>query len=229
MYIGFPIIGLALVFVLLYFVVTSRRDTSPTRREAASGSALFSGAARPRPRGIDPDLIAELVALLRGPGVDLEPTALELAEHGERAHVILNRARAGLVGRLQNRSDDFAATRALQAVNAASARLVSRADRSEQDRLVHAGLSGVERLRIWLRTRTRRLHRQPDAAIRTTPRPDTLSSPAGERMRHTGAAFAPGHSRLELKDRHGQASPRLRRIGPAAGHPARSLSRALEQ
>ena len=32
MYIGFPIIGLALVFVLLYFVVTSRRDTSPTRR-----------------------------------------------------------------------------------------------------------------------------------------------------------------------------------------------------
>ena len=32
MYIGFPIIGLALVFVLLYVVVNSRRDTSPTRR-----------------------------------------------------------------------------------------------------------------------------------------------------------------------------------------------------
>jgi hypothetical protein len=32
MYIGFLIIGLALVFVLLYFVVNSRRDTSPTRR-----------------------------------------------------------------------------------------------------------------------------------------------------------------------------------------------------
>jgi hypothetical protein len=32
MYIGFPIIGLALVFVLLYFAVNSRRDTSPTRR-----------------------------------------------------------------------------------------------------------------------------------------------------------------------------------------------------
>lgn len=32
MYIGFLIIGLALVFVVLYFVVNSRRDTSPTRR-----------------------------------------------------------------------------------------------------------------------------------------------------------------------------------------------------
>jgi hypothetical protein len=32
MYIGFPTIGLALVFVVLYFVVQSRRDTSPTRR-----------------------------------------------------------------------------------------------------------------------------------------------------------------------------------------------------
>jgi len=32
MYLGFPIIGLALVFVLLYFLVKSRRDTSPTRR-----------------------------------------------------------------------------------------------------------------------------------------------------------------------------------------------------
>jgi hypothetical protein len=32
MYIGFPIIGLALVLVVMYFVVKSRRDTSPTRR-----------------------------------------------------------------------------------------------------------------------------------------------------------------------------------------------------
>lgn len=31
MYIGFPIIGLALVLVVLYFVVKSRRDSSPTR------------------------------------------------------------------------------------------------------------------------------------------------------------------------------------------------------
>jgi hypothetical protein len=93
--------------------------------------------------------------MLRGPGVDLEPTALELAEHGDRAQAILGRARSSLIVRLHNRSDDFAATRALQAVSSASARLVSRTDRWEQDRLVHAGLSGVERLRIWLRTRTR--------------------------------------------------------------------------
>jgi hypothetical protein len=32
MYIGFPTIGLALVFVVLYFVLKSRRGTSPTRR-----------------------------------------------------------------------------------------------------------------------------------------------------------------------------------------------------
>ena len=32
MYIGVPVIGLALVFVLVYFMLKSRRDTSPTRR-----------------------------------------------------------------------------------------------------------------------------------------------------------------------------------------------------
>ena len=32
MYIGVPVIGLALVFVLAYFMLKSRRDTSPTRR-----------------------------------------------------------------------------------------------------------------------------------------------------------------------------------------------------
>jgi hypothetical protein len=90
--------------------------------------------------------------MLRGPGVDLESTAVELAEHGERAQVILDRARAGLIVRLQNRSDDFAATRALQAVYSASARLVSRPDPSERDRFVRAGLSGVERIRrLWTR------------------------------------------------------------------------------
>lgn len=102
--------------------------------------------------------------MLRRPGVDLEPAALELADHGDRARVILDRARAGLVVRLQNRSDDFAATRALQAVSAASARLVTQADPSEQDRFVHEGLSGVERMRIWLRTKIMRRHQPADAA-----------------------------------------------------------------
>ena len=177
---------------------------------------MFSGAALLSTRGIDPDLVAELVGVLRGPGVDLEATALALADHGDRARVILDRARAGLVVRLQNRSDDFAATRALQAVNSASARLISHTQPSEQNRLL--GLSGVDRMRIWLRTRIRRRHQPEDAAPRATPRPDTPSSPARETTRHTNAPSAPGHSRLEPRDRNGQTSPHRERIRPAAGH-----------
>ena len=183
---------------------------------------MFSGAALPPPRGIDPDLVAELVAVLRRPGVDLEPTALELAEHGDRARVILDRVRAGLVVRLQNRSDDFAATSALQAVNFASARLVSHIHPSEQDRVLDAARSGVDRIRIWLRTRIRRQHRPADVAARAAPRPDTTSSPARETTRHTNAASAPGHSRLELRDRNSRTSPGRERVRPAAGH-ARTL------
>lgn len=178
---------------------------------------MSSGAALPRPREIDPDLVAELVAVLRGPGVDLESTALELSENGDRARVILDRARAGLVVRLQNRSDDFAATSALQALNSASARLVSHTHPSEQDRLLDAGLSGVDRMRIWLRTRIRRQHQPADAAARATPRPDTPSS-ARETTRDTNVASAPGYSRLEVRDRNGQTSPRRERIRPTAGH-----------
>jgi hypothetical protein len=180
------------------------------------------GAALPPTRGIDPDVVAELVAVLRGPGVDLESTALELAENGDRARVILDRARAGLVVRLQNRSDDFAATSALQAVNSASARLVSHTHPSEQDQVLDAGLSGVDRMRIWLRTRIRRQHQPPDAAARATPRPDPPSSPARATTRHTNAASAPGHSRPELQDRNRQTSPRRERIRPPAGY-ARTL------
>jgi hypothetical protein len=177
---------------------------------------VSSGAALPPTRGIDADLVAELVAMLRGPGVDLEPTALELADHGERARVILERARDRLVVRLQNRSDDFAATGALQAVNSASARLVSHTHPSEHDRVLDADRSGVDRMRIWLRTRIRRQHQPADAAARATPRPDTPSSPARATTRDTNAASAPGHSRLELRDRNRQTSPRRERIRLAA-------------
>jgi hypothetical protein len=176
---------------------------------------LFSGAAHPSTVGIDPDLVAELVAVLRGADVDLEPTALELAEHGDRARAILDRARAGLVVRLQKRSDDFAATRALQAVNSASARLVTHAH-PRQDRLLDAGRSGVDRIRIWLRTRIGRRHQPGDAAARATPRPDIPSSPVRE-ITPSNAASAPGHSMPELADRNGQTSPRRERIRPAAG------------
>jgi hypothetical protein len=155
--------------------------------------------------------------VLRGADVDLEPTALELADHGDRARVILDRARAGLVVRLQKRSDDFAATGALQAVTSASARLVSHAHPSEQDRLLDAGRSGADRMRIWLQTRIRRQHQPADAAARATPRPDIPSSPVREVTRHTNAASAPGHSRPELADRNGQALPRREPIRPTAG------------
>jgi hypothetical protein len=178
---------------------------------------VFSGAVLPSTRGIDPGLVAELVGVLRGPGVDLEPTALELAEHGDRARVILDRARAGLVVRLQNRSDDFAATRALQAVNSASARLVSHTLPSEQDRLLDAGLSGVDRMRIWLRTRIRRQH-QPATAARATPRPEAPSSPAREITRHTNAASAPGALEARASGPQRQTTPRRERIRPTAGH-----------
>ena len=179
---------------------------------------MSSGAALPRQRGIDPDLVAELVAVLRGPGVDLEATALELAEDGDRAGVILDRARAGLVVRLQNRSDDFAATSALQAVTSASTRLVSHTLPSEQDRVLDAGLSGVDRMRIWLRTRIRRRYQPADAAARATPRPDTPSPPARETTRHTNAASAPGpfEARASGLQRPDITTPRAN--PPPAGH-----------
>jgi hypothetical protein len=177
---------------------------------------LPSAGALPSTRGIDPDLDAERVAVLRGPGLELEPTALDLADPGDRARVILDQARAGLVVRLQNRSDDFASTRALQAVTLASARLVSHTHPSDQDRLLDAGRSGVDRIRIWLRTRIRRHHQPEDATARAIPRPDAPLSPARETMGHTNAASAPGHLRLELRDRNAQTSPRRERIRPAA-------------
>jgi hypothetical protein len=183
---------------------------------------VFSGAALPSTRGIDPDLVAELVGVLRGPDVDLEPTALELAEHGDRARFILDRARAGLVVRLQNRSDDFAATRALQALNSASARLVSPTLPSEQDRVLDAGLSGVDRMRIWLRTRIRRQHQPADAAARAIPRPDAPSSPARDITRYTNAASAPGALEARASGPQRQTSPRRERILLAADH-ARTL------
>ena len=46
-----------------------------------------------------------------------------VAEHGDGAQLVLEQARAGLLVRLHNRSDDFAATRELQAVSARLAQL----------------------------------------------------------------------------------------------------------
>jgi hypothetical protein len=76
-----------------------------------------------------------------------------------------------LVVRLQKRSDDFAATSALQAINSASARLVSHTHPCEHDRLLDAGRSGVDRIRIWVRTRIRRQHQPVEARTLVEPRP----------------------------------------------------------
>src|SRR5260370_27071006 len=135
--------------------------------------------------------MAEVVGVGDGPGVGLEPTALELAEHGDRARAILDQAGAGLLVRLHNRSDDFAATKALQAVNSAYARLVSHIDPCERDRLVQQAVRGRTHANL-VRTRSRSLHQRAGAAVRAKPHPAMLASPAGETMRQTNAASAPG-------------------------------------
>jgi hypothetical protein len=68
---------------------------------------------------------------------------------------VLEQAQVVLLARLHSRPDDFSATTELQAVNALSARLKSQIPPLERDRLVQAGLSSVERTRIWLRSKAR--------------------------------------------------------------------------
>src|SRR6266545_2912704 len=82
-------------------------------------------------------------------------TADVVAEHGADAQLMLDQARAGLLVRLHNRSDDFAATRELQALNALAAHLRSHIDPLESDRAMRAGLSRFERTRVWLRSKAR--------------------------------------------------------------------------
>src|SRR5260370_3258582 len=122
--------------------------------------------------------MAEVVGVGDGPGVGLEPTALELAEHGDRARAILDQAGAGLLVRLHNRSDDLVATKALQAVNSASARLVSHIDPCERDRLVQQAVRGRTHANLAAD------QKQEPASTRgrgrtSKPHPAMLSSPAG--------------------------------------------------
>ncbi len=62
----------------------------------------------------------------------------------------LEETRRLLTARLFRNPADFAATTDLQAVIATSAGIRSQIAPSERDALVHAGLSNVERTRIWL-------------------------------------------------------------------------------
>jgi hypothetical protein len=87
-------------------------------------------------------------------------------ERGDRAQLVREQARAALLVRLHNRSDDFAATNELQAISALSGRFKSQLRPLQRDRLVHAGLSSVERTRIWLRSKAGSGGRRAEAAVR---------------------------------------------------------------
>lgn len=120
---------------------------------------------------IEPVLSASLAASLRSGGPELEQTARELAAHGDQSGAILDRARSRLLRRLHRSSDDFAATRALQAVNAATVRLASSIGTGQSERVRHLGLSSNDRTRLWLRSASRRVGRPTDAVLGSTKRP----------------------------------------------------------
>ena len=106
-------------------------------------------------------------------------TVAELVpERGDRPGFVLEQAQAVLLARLHNRPDDFAATTELQAMNALSARLKSQIPPLERDRLVHEGLSSVERTRIWLRSKFRSRGRGAETVSAAEPRPEAPTAAA---------------------------------------------------
>jgi hypothetical protein len=107
----------------------------------------------------EPVLSDSLVASLQSGGPELERTARELVAHSYQAAAILERVRTRLLSRLHRRSDDFAATNALRAVNSATARLALSVGPAQSQRLRHCGLSSNERTRIWLRSAFRGMRR----------------------------------------------------------------------
>jgi len=123
----------------------------------------------------------------------LAPVIAELvSERGDRPRFDLEQARAVLLARLHNRPDDFAATTELQAMNARSARLKSQIPPLERDRLVHEGLSSVERTRIWLRSKARSRHRGAETTVGAAgPCPEAPTTTAARRGVVGGASPAP--------------------------------------
>jgi hypothetical protein len=65
----------------------------------------------------------------------------------------LDRTRSALLVRLHRRPDDLAATVELQAIDARSAEMRSHAGSDERNELVRGGLSGVEVIRRWVRSK----------------------------------------------------------------------------
>jgi hypothetical protein len=87
-------------------------------------------------------------------------------EPGDRQRFVVEEAQALLLARLHTRPNDFAATTELQAMNALAARLKSQqTPRLERERLVHEGLSRVERTRIWLRSKARSRGRSAETTV----------------------------------------------------------------
>jgi hypothetical protein len=71
------------------------------------------------------------------------------------APVAIAPTRGDLMRRLHDCPDDFAATKALQALSAASRQARPNADPAPQDAIVRAGLSSIQRMRRWITRRTR--------------------------------------------------------------------------
>jgi hypothetical protein len=117
-------------------------------------------------------------------------TAELVPERRDRPRFVLEQAQALLLARLHNRPDDFAATTELQAMNALSARLKSQSPPLERDRLVQAGLSSVERTRIWLRSKVRSRDRGAETVSAAGPGPEAATV-AARRGVVGGASPAP--------------------------------------
>jgi hypothetical protein len=97
----------------------------------------------------------------RTPNASLAPVIAALVPE----RFVLEQAQVVLLARLHNRPDDFSATTELQAMNALSARLKSQIPPLERDRLVQAGLSSVQRTRIWLRSKARSRGRAVETTV----------------------------------------------------------------
>jgi hypothetical protein len=123
-------------------------------------------------------------------------TAELVPERGDRSRLDLEQAQAVLLARLHDQPDDFAATTELQAMNALSARLRSQIPPLERDRLVHEGLSSVERTRIWLRSKARRRRRDAETTVAAAgPCPEALTTTTARRGVVGGASLAPPRQR----------------------------------
>ena len=90
----------------------------------------------------------------------------------------LKEARRLLTARLHRNPADFVATKELQAVIARSADIRSTIAPSESDRLVHGGLSNVDRTRLWFRSGVRSRSRAPQTVARGKPRPSEVHTTA---------------------------------------------------